>query len=250
MSEAKSGEDGLVRQRLKEQIREVAFDSVEFQDVIQFFRDVAGINIYVQWAALNAAGISESTCVSFQLQNISLEKALRIALRDVGASCPLGYILDEGVITITTRDEVEASVRNTTAVESAIAPPSPPGIESNKELVLQYLSFVLCVTTRDIRQALSEREEYDNKEFKKALEELVSENRIAVEEELSSPDAFVTLVGPTTCFQKLKEKFLNRKVIAVFVLAAAVIIGLAALTDAVGTLCRLGASAIDALMGK
>ncbi|MCE5326497.1 MAG: hypothetical protein LLG01_08780 [Planctomycetaceae bacterium] len=101
-----SERDRAAREKLKQRIKELNFDGIELKDVIQFLRDVSGVNIYVRWNALQAAGISKNTAVNVHLQDVTLEKALRVILEDVGASAPLGYILDEGVVTISTRDDL------------------------------------------------------------------------------------------------------------------------------------------------
>ncbi|MCE5326499.1 MAG: hypothetical protein LLG01_08790 [Planctomycetaceae bacterium] len=101
-----SDRDRAVHKRLKERIKELKFEDIEFKDVIQFLRDVSTVNIYVKWGALSTAGISKSTTVNVHLQDVSLEKALRVILEDVGASAALDWVLDDGVITISTRDDL------------------------------------------------------------------------------------------------------------------------------------------------
>ncbi|MBL7133715.1 MAG: hypothetical protein ISS78_06425 [Phycisphaerae bacterium] len=107
-------QDRRVRMRLKETIRELNFDDIELKDVIQFLRDVSGVNIYVKWSALAAAGITKATTVNVHLQEVTLEKALRVILEDVGAAAPLGYVVDSGVISISTKDDL--ATKTTTRV--------------------------------------------------------------------------------------------------------------------------------------
>ncbi len=101
-----SDQDRKVRSRLKESIRQLNFDEVELAAVIEYLREISGVNIYVKWSALNAAGITKTTTVNIHLTEVSLEKALRIILEDVGAAAPLGYVVDSGVISISTQDDL------------------------------------------------------------------------------------------------------------------------------------------------
>ncbi len=98
--------DRRVRERLKETIREVDFDDIELEDVIQFLRDISGVSIHMKYSALNAAGITKATTVNVHLQEVTLEKVLRVVLEDVGAAAPLGYVVDGGVISIATDDDL------------------------------------------------------------------------------------------------------------------------------------------------
>ena len=97
-----SREDRRIRVRLKETIRQMNFDDIELKDAIQFFRDVSGVNIYVRWSTLEAAGITKATTVDVHLTDVSLEKALRVVLEDVGALAPMAYVVESGVISIST----------------------------------------------------------------------------------------------------------------------------------------------------
>ena len=53
-------EDTAVARQLDQKLPEVKFDNVAFSDVMDFFRDVTGANIFVNWRALEGAGIDKS----------------------------------------------------------------------------------------------------------------------------------------------------------------------------------------------
>jgi type II secretory pathway component GspD/PulD (secretin) len=77
--------------------------------VIDFFRDVTGTNIFVNWKAVEAAGVNRNTPVSARLRNIRFAKALTVLLDSAtgGADKPkLGYLVDDGVITISTAEDL------------------------------------------------------------------------------------------------------------------------------------------------
>ncbi len=103
---AESEADRAVRRELRKVLPKLEFPGIGFGDVIQFFRDVSNLNIHPKWEALKAANIDERTPVNVKLTNVTLEKALRTVLDDVGGVNPLDYIVDEGVITISTKDDL------------------------------------------------------------------------------------------------------------------------------------------------
>ena len=103
---AESEANRLVRKRLRQTLPKLEFVGIAFEDVVQFLRDVSNTNIYVNWGALTAVGIDRKTPVNIKLTDVTFEKALRTILDDVGGVNPLGYVLDEGVITISTKDDL------------------------------------------------------------------------------------------------------------------------------------------------
>ncbi|MFP4104880.1 MAG: hypothetical protein ACLFVU_02225 [Phycisphaerae bacterium] len=95
------------RQKLNKRIPQLNFDGIAFKDVIDFLRDVSGVNIYVKWTMLQNAGIDQDTEVTVNLRDITLEKALRTILDDIGGIVtPLSYIIDDGVIEISTAEDL------------------------------------------------------------------------------------------------------------------------------------------------
>ncbi|HZN66137.1 MAG TPA: hypothetical protein VFB66_12655 [Tepidisphaeraceae bacterium] len=105
-------EDAAVYAQLERPLPEVNFDGAAFADVIDFFRDVSGANIFVNWRALEAAGIDRNATVTVRLTKVKFSKALTIVLDSVsgGGATPLGYTIDDGVITISTGEDLD---RNT-----------------------------------------------------------------------------------------------------------------------------------------
>jgi type II secretory pathway component GspD/PulD (secretin)/tetratricopeptide (TPR) repeat protein len=100
-------EDAAVQAQLDKRLPEVKFDAVGFNDVIEFLRDVSGANIFVNWRALEAAGIDRNAPVTARLRDVAFRKALDVILQDVGGgTVKLAYTIDQGVITISTADEL------------------------------------------------------------------------------------------------------------------------------------------------
>lgn len=103
--------DRAVQAQLDRQLPELTFDAVGFSDVVDFLRDVSGANLFVNWKSLEAAGIDRNTPVTARLRNIKFSKALSIILDSVGGGqTKLGYTVDEGVITISTQDDLSKNV--------------------------------------------------------------------------------------------------------------------------------------------
>jgi general secretion pathway protein D len=96
---------------LETRLPEVKFEAAAFEEVVNFLRDVTGANIFVNWRALEGAGIDRSAPVTARLRDVKFAKALDTILADVGGgTVTLSYTVDEGVITISTSEDLS---RNT-----------------------------------------------------------------------------------------------------------------------------------------
>ncbi|MCC6424751.1 MAG: hypothetical protein IT447_14850 [Phycisphaerales bacterium] len=103
--------DAATRAQLDRKLPELRFDQVPFGDVIGFMQDVSGANIFVNWRALESAGIDRNTPVTARLRDIKFSKGLSTILSDVGGGMvKLGYTIDEGVITISTEEDLSKNV--------------------------------------------------------------------------------------------------------------------------------------------
>ncbi len=99
--------DQATQAQLDKKLPELNFQAIGFSDVVDFLRDVTGANIFVNWRALEAAGIDRNTPVTARLRDIRFSKALTTILSDVGGgTVKLGYTIDEGVITISTDEDL------------------------------------------------------------------------------------------------------------------------------------------------
>ncbi len=97
-----------VLRRLRQRLPRLDFSGIAFGDVVQFLREVSDVSIHVKWSALETIGVDKTTKVSVNLTNVTLEKTIQVILDDVGGVNPLGFVLDEGVITITTVDDLSS----------------------------------------------------------------------------------------------------------------------------------------------
>ncbi len=103
--------DAVVQAVLDKRLPELRFDEVGFADVIDFLRDVSGANIFVNWTALQQANIDKATRVTARLRDVKFSKALSTILESAGGGATkLSYSIDEGVITISTAEDLSKNV--------------------------------------------------------------------------------------------------------------------------------------------
>jgi len=94
------------RKLLDTTVSKLDFEDMELSQVMQFMRDVSGANIHVKWRALALASIEPASSVDLNLSNVSFRKSLEAILKDVGGG-KLDYIVDEGVVVISTREDFD-----------------------------------------------------------------------------------------------------------------------------------------------
>jgi hypothetical protein len=89
---------------------QLEFIETPLQDVIDFLKDQHQIEIQIDTKALNDVGIDPTTPITKNLKGISLRSALKLMLREL----ELTYVIQDGVLLITTPEEAET--RLTTVV--------------------------------------------------------------------------------------------------------------------------------------
>ncbi len=83
----------------------VELANVPLDDVFEFMRDVAGLNLYVNWPALEAAGIDRSAPVALKLRNIKMGKVMDLALSQASAGGPdLTWYISDNIVYVTTKE--------------------------------------------------------------------------------------------------------------------------------------------------
>lgn len=83
----------------------VALAGVPLDDVFDFMRDVAGLNLYVNWPALEAAGVDRSVPISLKLRNIKLGKVMDLALNQAsGGGAELTWYVSDNIVYVTTKE--------------------------------------------------------------------------------------------------------------------------------------------------
>ena len=89
---------------------EMKFTGVTFGDAIDFIRDVSGVNIHVNWKALEQENVTADTPVNIRLRSVTLRKVLNLLLSEASGSDALTYYVDAGVVEITTREVADKKV--------------------------------------------------------------------------------------------------------------------------------------------
>ena len=100
-----------VNRRVSLKLREsvpINFDDNKLTNVIDYLRQTTNVNIFVNWPALEALGVSQQdTRVSLQLTNIPADQALKLVLQQVSAAQglednPVTFSIIDGIVTIST----------------------------------------------------------------------------------------------------------------------------------------------------
>jgi hypothetical protein len=95
---------GVVSRQLSTSIPELRFQGVTFGDAIDFIRDVSGANITVNWKAIESTGVTRDSQVNLHLTGVKLRKALEMLLTEVAGGDSITYVVDQGVIEVTSRE--------------------------------------------------------------------------------------------------------------------------------------------------
>ncbi len=87
---------------------EISFDQTALRDVIQFLRDLSGLNIHVNWRSLEVTGVTPDTPLTLKARGLSLRRLLDLITDHLSAGrdrfSSVYWILDEGVVHIATGD--------------------------------------------------------------------------------------------------------------------------------------------------
>jgi hypothetical protein len=102
--------DAAPRTVLDRTLPETKFTGVTLGDALDFVRDVSGLNIHVNWKALEAQNVTADTPVNIRLRSVSVRKLLNLLLSEAGGGDTLTYFVDEGVIEVTTREMADKKV--------------------------------------------------------------------------------------------------------------------------------------------
>ena len=92
--------------QLERPIQPLKFDDVGFSEVLDMLRDLADINIFVNWKLLKDVGIDKDALVTIDLRDVKFSKCLQLVFESVsGAKGKITYEIDSNVLTISTRRE-------------------------------------------------------------------------------------------------------------------------------------------------
>jgi type II secretory pathway component GspD/PulD (secretin) len=118
---------------LDTRIQTVNFDAVPLEQAINTLRDQSGENIFVNWRALEHAGITRAASVTARMRDVSLGAALRsVCASASGGRAELGTMLDDKVITVSTAVDLRQPITRVYDVRDLLVPipdfePTPDG---------------------------------------------------------------------------------------------------------------------------
>lgn len=99
--------DSIARRKLAQVLPEMTFDGVSFEQVIDYLRDLAGLNIVVNWTAVEAAAVEKDKEVNLRLTNVRIEQFLQLLLDEVGGGeTVLGYTVEDEVVGVSTEEDL------------------------------------------------------------------------------------------------------------------------------------------------
>jgi hypothetical protein len=91
----------------RHRIERVEARQMPLEKLIQYFRETTGVNLFVSWRALEAAGIDRHAPVTLDLRDVSAAVALKMAMKEVGGeNIMLGYLVADNVVTISTAEDL------------------------------------------------------------------------------------------------------------------------------------------------
>ncbi len=88
----------------------VHFDNAPLRDVLKFYGDVTGLNLHINWRAMETAGIRPDFPVSLNLKRISIGTALDLTFRQVNADrdklSSIYWVVHKGVVLVSTGSDL------------------------------------------------------------------------------------------------------------------------------------------------
>ena len=70
---------------LARHLPDIRFENVGLSDVVDFLRDITGMNLYLDLASLEQAGIERNTPVTMKLTDVAAGKVLDLLVADLGS---------------------------------------------------------------------------------------------------------------------------------------------------------------------
>jgi hypothetical protein len=125
---------------LEKILPELRFDAIGLSDVVDFLRDIAGANIYVNWRALEAAGIDRNTPVTMRLRDTRFKQVLTQLCRDVSGGdkeAKVDFAMEDRVLVISTQTELASHPQIRSFDVADLLKPEDKGSASALEQVLR-----------------------------------------------------------------------------------------------------------------
>ncbi len=107
------------------------FEGNKLVNVVDYFRNTTGVNYFVNWYALEAAGVEQNLPITLKLdKSLPAEQSLRLVLEQAGAasrSGKLGYSIIDGVVHISTHRDLQRTSDTKVYDLAGLIPPIKDG---------------------------------------------------------------------------------------------------------------------------
>jgi hypothetical protein len=106
------GADHEINRRVALRLREpvpVNFDANKLVNVLDYLRNVTGVNFYVNWPLLQVAGVEKDVPVTLQLASMPADQALRLVVHQVSAINefdPVAFSIIDGIVHVSTKRDL------------------------------------------------------------------------------------------------------------------------------------------------
>lgn len=126
------------RQKLEKIISKIEVKNGRLDKVLSFLGNSAGVNLAVNWRALEAAGIPQTASITLNLQQLPARVLLKQTLAEAGGgTIKLAYRIKDNIVTVSTADDLERDVITRVydvrdIVAQAITRDSPPEDKTTK----------------------------------------------------------------------------------------------------------------------
>jgi hypothetical protein len=150
--------DAEARRRLGTLI-DLSAEQHGIQRVLNYLAERTGASFDVKWTALEAAGVSRDTPVSARVARVPARRAMELVLAHAGGGAAnLGYTIEEGVVVVSTRDDLNSTayqkvvvydIRDLLVVQQSRRPEGYTRDDAVREIVDTIKSVVAPETWRD-----------------------------------------------------------------------------------------------------
>src|SRR5271170_6564950 len=100
----------LTNEMLNRIVPDTEMNEVPLRDAINYVQQDTGANIFVNWNALTAAGVSNLTPITLSLQDVTVGKLLSLIMTQASPSVPTVQFIDNNVLMITTREDADTQM--------------------------------------------------------------------------------------------------------------------------------------------
>lgn len=129
--------------KLGKKLPELKFEAVPLDEMLPYLEQVSGVMIHVKWSLIDAAGMDRKTPITARLRDVKLSKALDVLLRAAGdGRVQLGYSIDEGVLTISTADDLATNVLTSVYDVRDLAATAVPGSATQQQLIDEIIRLI------------------------------------------------------------------------------------------------------------